>query len=315
MPEGELWEGLADASPSAENRPDTVLGTVLNTVSVLSTDLGRLSARLDQTAQELTDRDLHLQGALKLALERLGMVEELAGQVQELATAVADLDKDDRQSPPQPWNWSTMTAQERRESVGLLGAWVRDVLFTRWPWTQRHLHWCWAYHPELLQDLSMLHVAYQQAYEHSDRRSHHEIDFRHILKEVMGSAPEVFAHNDCPKTPAQHRITGPARDDERHWLLASAGEDGAATRTTSERTALGNAPAREPDHTEQHPQTSERDRLLTRLHALNEQVRDHTLPPEHRDQAKRQRAELVKKNDISKEEYLRFRRKVGGPGR
>jgi hypothetical protein len=306
MTEGELWKGLADPLPPVVPGADTSWATVLNTVSVLSTDVGRLSARLDQTTRELTDQDKRFHEALANAVERLDVVEELAAQVRDLASAIADLDEDDRQGPPRPWNWSAMTDRERHESIVLLGTWVRDVLFARWPWTQRHLHWCWAYHPELLQDLSMLHVAYLQAYERSDRRFHHETDFRQALREVMGSAPEVFAHNDCPKTPARHRIPGRSRDDERHWLLAAAHDEGA-----DNHSALDDTPSVHAEPTQ--GRSDGRNQILMRLHTLNEQIRDHTLPREHRDRLRSQRAELVKKNDISQQEYLRFRQKLSGP--
>ncbi|MFI6576632.1 hypothetical protein ACIBFB_12590 [Nocardiopsis sp. NPDC050513] len=302
MSEGELWEGLAGTRAQGPNDADAALSAVLNTVSVLSTDLGRLGARLDTAVTELGDQDDRLTRTMESALERLQVVEELAGQVRDLAAAVADLGEGDREGPPQPWNWSAMSDEERQRSVALLGAWVRDVLFTRWPWTQRRLQWCWAYHPELLQDLSMLHVAYRQAYEHSGRRSHHETDFRHTLVEVMAAAPDVFTRDECPTTPARHPIAAPARDDERFWRLASVGDSGA------EEPVDGFSADPEPLETEQT-----RDRLLARLHALNEQARDHTLPQEHRDQARSRMAELVRRNGITQEEYREFRAELNRP--
>jgi hypothetical protein len=307
MSEDELWQGLTGPRPTDPAGTDAS-SAVLNTVAVLGTDLGRLSARLDQATRRLEDQDERLARTLGPVLERLDMVERLAGQVGELAAAVADLDQGGDEPPPRPWNWSAMSPQEQRDSVELLGTWVRDVLFTRWPWTQHRLRWCWAYHPELLQDLGLLHVAYRQAYEHPGRRTHHETDFRHALHEVMASAPDVFVREGCPENPGRHRVGGPARDDQRHWRLAAAGDgDGDGDGDGPWEPAGGSVPEPEP---EPEPAARDRDRLLARLHALNEQARNHALPQEHRDQARSQMAELVRGNGISQEEYREFRRRL-----
>ncbi|MFI6485857.1 hypothetical protein ACIBH1_48695 [Nonomuraea sp. NPDC050663] len=111
----------------------------------------------------------------------LQLVLALADQMRELTATVADLQatQASRPSPgagqagaagsgrrepePRPWCWLRMSHTDKAERLSELADWVREVLMA-WPAAQRAYTPCWSWHWDVVEDLSMLYLAWQTAY-------------------------------------------------------------------------------------------------------------------------------------------------------
>lgn len=170
--------------------------TEMMALSMVSTDLGRLTQRveeLSQTLQELRQgQDKHQALA--------DQVTKLAEQVTDIGNAVTALgEKEPPAPPPQPWDWDAMSTEEETEAILLLAKWVETVLAPWWPRTvgPEGLPPCWMRHPDMRRNMSLVMVAYQQAYEHDHRRVHHEVDFRRTLDDMMRDVREAAKAYRC----------------------------------------------------------------------------------------------------------------------
>ncbi|GAA2419884.1 hypothetical protein GCM10010404_92870 [Nonomuraea africana] len=124
----------------------------------------------------MSNDDFMDQAAVAQAAEVLA---ELAAHVESLSAAVAVLQaaqagpSDEQgggrgaggkgEDPPSPWCWLRMSHVEKAECLAELADWVRDVLFA-WPEAQRAYAPCWARHWDVIEELSMLYLAWRTAY-------------------------------------------------------------------------------------------------------------------------------------------------------
>jgi outer membrane murein-binding lipoprotein Lpp len=170
-------------------------GAEMTALSVVSTDVGRLSAQLE----ELRGRVDALAERTEAVTADRARLDDLTAQLDALHGQVLALEEADRDRtpPPQPWDWAGMEEAERADAVAQLRTWVGEVLAYWWPAAASRLPECWTAHPQLLQDISLLYVSYQQAYEHPSKRVHHGTDFRHLLIAVAESAPGLVTRSEC----------------------------------------------------------------------------------------------------------------------
>lgn len=198
---------LGDLGPAGENNGQA---EVLAALSVLSTELGEnrahvaeLRAHLDDVLKTLTDLQGKAAGAESLSTEVTALADTVA-QLVELGVAPR---------PPKPVDLAHIAAEDRDTTLGELVEWVREVLFTGWPWTASRLRSCWLLHPDLVNAMLWLQTAYLTAYKHVDRRAHNAADFHHWLEEAMQWADERTAK--CPRSAAEghHPVPLPPRDD------------------------------------------------------------------------------------------------------
>ena len=99
----------------------------------------------------------------------LGAIPSLAAAVAEvrahltaLAEQIADLTDDPGTAPRLP-TWAEMSADDARTAWQRLARWMSTVLFPRYPPTTEIIKDCWYRHPELVEHLSWLHVAWALA--------------------------------------------------------------------------------------------------------------------------------------------------------
>ncbi|MFE9247175.1 hypothetical protein [Nocardiopsis sp. NPDC006938] len=165
------------------------LTAVLQALSVLSTDLGAV-----QTRMRALDADVRQATGLQAQLAKLEeTVTDLHQAVQELSGKT-----EPPPPPPQPWDWAGMDWESELTAVATLALWVDTRLSRWWPRaTAEALPGCWMKHPEMLRALSLLFVSYQQAYEHPQRRVHHEVDFRRTLDDTLGDITTAVRKYHC----------------------------------------------------------------------------------------------------------------------
>src|SRR5690625_1952822 len=130
-------------------------GETMMALSVVSTDLGRLSHQVTELAEVVAG----LRQGQKEKQALANQVAELAEQVTGIGKAVQDLkEKDPPQPPPQPWDWTSMSSEEEAEAILLLAAWVETVLVPWWPRTisKDGLPPCWIRHPDMRRSMSLV---------------------------------------------------------------------------------------------------------------------------------------------------------------
>ena len=178
-------------------------GALAQALSVVSTDVGELRARVQALGQDV-DKVEGLQTKLAQVAEK---VAELHDVVKELA---AREEAEPPPPPPQPWDWASMNWEDELAAVATLATWVETRLALWWPRTALEgegLPGCWMHHPDMLRDLSLLYVSYQQAYEHPQRRVHHEVDYRRTLEDMLRdihTAAQKYHCGDDAKHILQH---------------------------------------------------------------------------------------------------------------
>lgn len=176
---------------------------LVQTLSVVSTDLGQLREQLR---------------ALGASVQKLEGDQEVLAKLQEtvegLSEAVDQLSaREGREPPPQPWNWSAMSWEEELVAIAMLATWVETHLVRWWPRVSDDLPTCWMRHPEMLRNLSLLYVSYQQAYEHPQARVHHEVDFRRTLEDMSRDIRDAVKRNHC-NDKNKHVMRSPQRGDQ-----------------------------------------------------------------------------------------------------
>jgi hypothetical protein len=179
---------------------------VLTAVAMVGAEIGELRAHLSDVMGDMTGVRSDITGLR----ESVNGLTRLSHQVNELAIAVDELaGADDDKKAPKPVDLAHLDDDDRALVLEALANWVRTVLFTGWPWTQNRIRACWPHHPDLINDLLLLMTCYEAAYTVSGRRSHHAVEYRHLLDYVADVADERT--RDCD--PARHEVTLPARND------------------------------------------------------------------------------------------------------
>jgi hypothetical protein len=119
-------------------------------------DVDALASLLDESLAE----DGRPAGALP-ALS--AAIADVRAHVTGLADQIADLVDDPGTAPRLP-TWSEMDADTARAAWRRLASWMGSVLFPRYPPSTEVVRDCWYRHPELVEHLSWLHVAWALAY-------------------------------------------------------------------------------------------------------------------------------------------------------
>ncbi|MGR7000762.1 hypothetical protein ACU686_26380 [Yinghuangia aomiensis] len=98
---------------------------------------------------------------------RLARLEQLYSQVSRLGGAVAALNAR-HVNRTRPWVWATMPSDQALECWAELLGWMREVFAPRFPTQFRVIRACWYQHPDVVEELSALHLAWSAAYEGPD---------------------------------------------------------------------------------------------------------------------------------------------------
>lgn len=206
---GSYLGDLGQASSTGPGNADPGPGQVLSALTILSAEQGETRAHLAELRDHLGDV---LDQVAKL--DRLiADVPLLAGRLSTLTDAVDQLIRQQDDSPLRPMDLAHIPPDERREVLGELVRWVRDVLFVGWPWTQDALAACWLEHPDLINGMLWLRAAYAVAYESSKARPHAVADFHRWLDDVMDRAAGRTEHCPAPHSQELHHVPLPPRDD------------------------------------------------------------------------------------------------------
>ncbi|MFI6541439.1 hypothetical protein ACIBHY_53930 [Nonomuraea sp. NPDC050547] len=216
-------EYLGDiASPAGQTGRAPGLDAVLAALATLSVDVGGVRANVEHLTTGHVDlaRQLRPLSGLPAVVEQLraeaNRVPELAEEVSKLADSVGQMLDNPPAKAPSPQDWTHVPAADRREWLEELLAWVRDVLFTGWPWTATRLRACWPRHLDLVNDVAMLRCLYQTAYDHAGGRAHHAVEFRRSVDDVMATANERTRACPPPNDGRPHLVPIPPRDDSTH---------------------------------------------------------------------------------------------------
>lgn len=187
------------ASTTGQSGPAGGEGNLMQALSVVSTDVGQLREQvksLDSSVEQVPV----LQSKLSELTEKMG---ELHEAVQRLSG------QEEKEPPPQPWDWASMDWEEELVAVATLASWVETHLTRWWPRVLKDgvLPPCWMQHPDMLRSLSLVYVSYQQAYAHPQRRVHHEVDFRRTLEDMLrdiSTAAKQYQCGDAKKHITRH---------------------------------------------------------------------------------------------------------------
>jgi hypothetical protein len=180
---------------------------VLTAVAMVGAEIGELRAHLGDVLKDVAS----LRGDVTKLGQVTAGITRLAAEVHELAAHVDQLAGSDDTKTPKPVDLAHLDDDNRTDVLGELANWVHTVLFTGWPPAAEQIRACWPLHPDLINDLLLLKTAYEAAYQVGSRRSHHAVEFRHLLDYITAGADERT--RDCPTDLAQHEVTLPARND------------------------------------------------------------------------------------------------------
>lgn len=193
----------------------------MNALSLVSTEIGQLKEQVKNLSGSLGQVEEKQQAQEKVSSD----LTALADTVDELGKTVKAIlgqeDQDPPPPPPQPWDWASMSVDEEMEAVATLATWVETVLVRWWPRVilEGGLPPCWMGHPDMRRDLSLLYVSYQQAYQHPQRRTHHEVDFRRALDDMLRDITEAAKAYRCWDAKEKPHITQhPGRSDRQYAL-------------------------------------------------------------------------------------------------
>ncbi|MFF0526602.1 hypothetical protein ACFYTC_48620 [Actinomadura nitritigenes] len=205
---GSYLGDLGQASSGSGNA-DPGPGQVLSALAILSAEQGETRAHLAELRDHLGD-----------VLEQVGNLDKLvsdvpilAGRLASLTDAVDQLLREPSDSKTRPVDLAHVPRDERREVLGELVTWVRDVLFAGWPWTQDALRPCWLQHPDLVNGMLWLRAAYSAAYDMPKAQPHAAADFHRWLDDVMDRAAGRTEHCPAAKSPELHQVPLSPRDD------------------------------------------------------------------------------------------------------
>ncbi|KAB2376967.1 hypothetical protein [Actinomadura montaniterrae] len=206
---GSYLGDLGKASPAGSGNADPGPGQVLSALAILSAEQGETRAHLAELRDHLGD-----------VLEQVGNLDKLvsdvpilSGRLASLTDAVDQLLRQPEDSKTRPVDLAHVPPEERREVLGELVVWVRDVLFTGWPWTQDALRPCWLHHPDLVNGMLWLRAAYNAAYDMPKAQPHAAGDFHRWLDDVMDRAAGRTEQCPEPGAPDPHPVPAAPRDD------------------------------------------------------------------------------------------------------
>lgn len=129
----------------------------------LAAEVARLWRRVAELEGSLKTLGSVVVGSAAMAEE----IEDLRSKVGELAAVVTGLVEveEQRTRPERAIWWPDVTnLEDRRAAWNLLGAWVDEVLRGRHPELYKSLKKCWYQHPDVVDELSALRVAWYGAY-------------------------------------------------------------------------------------------------------------------------------------------------------
>lgn len=214
MDADDLRRHLVDGAASTEGRGGSAADAapMMTALSVVSTDMGRL----DERVKDLADNLATLQAEQDRVKALRDDLTSLAETVADLRTSVKQLaaEEDAPTPPPQPWDWTSMSGDEAIAAIKTLGDWIEHALFLWWPQTAEKVPTCWMKHTDMLRDLSLLYVSYEQAYKHPGRRVHHEVDWRRSLNDMIDSIDKARKTYNCGTK--EHIVSRSGRSDREH---------------------------------------------------------------------------------------------------
>lgn len=220
------------ASPSEQQKEEETPGGVMPALTVLAGDIGELRAELREFREQLAD----VLATVDQLGKRVAGLSDLEARVYALADTVQALIQGD-ENKARPVDLAHLTHQDRDRVLGNLVRWVRDVVFTGWPWTQEQLRPCWLHHPDLVNRMLWLQAAYQMAYDQPNARPVAAADWHRWLDDVMAHADRQTA--ECPP-PHEHPGPVPPRDDlgvlsvVQDWRRAALAEIAQLMRVTAQ---------------------------------------------------------------------------------
>jgi len=197
---------LGDIARPAASSEQEAPGGVMSALTLLSGEQGELRAELREFREQLGDvlTTVHQLGKSVTALGNL------ESKVHALTDAVDQLLGQGDADAVRPVDLAHIAPEDRDQVLADLIAWVRDVVFTGWPWTQDKLRPCWLHHPDLINRMLWLRAAYSAAYDQPKARPHAAADWHRWLDDVMAHADRHTAN--CP-SPEEHTDPPPPRDD------------------------------------------------------------------------------------------------------
>lgn len=209
----EYLGGLADAGASSGGTGGGDFASVLSALSVVSTEVGETRAHLAELREHFGE-----------SLAELGEVSGRINKLAALATQVAILS--DRvqaltdngggtgeELDARPVDLAHIDPQDLPDVLGALVAWVREVVFVGWPWTQQTLRGCWLQHPDLINAMLWLRSAYRAAYDDENARPHAAADWHRWLDDVMTTAERRTRGCPQPGQGTPHAVPLSPRDD------------------------------------------------------------------------------------------------------
>lgn len=215
MDADDLRRHLVDGAAPTEGRGGSAadVAPMMTALSVVSTDVGRLDERVKELAGTLETLEAGQERVDSLREDLAALAEKVAalGKTVEL---LAD-DQDAPEPPPQPWDWPSMSGKESIDAIRTLAEWMESDLFRWWPQTAEKVPTCWMKHMDMLRDLSLLYVSYQQAYKHPGRRIHHEVDWRRSLNDMLDSIDTARKTYNCDSD-KEHTLRHVTRSDRDH---------------------------------------------------------------------------------------------------
>ncbi|UGQ14996.1 hypothetical protein LO772_16340 [Yinghuangia sp. ASG 101] len=121
---------------------------------------------------------------------RVAELERLYAEVRRLSGSVAALNTR-HEARVRPWAWASMTPAEARKCWSELLSWMRQVLAVRFPAQFRVLRPCWYRHPDVVEGLGALYVAWVAAYAGPDASPARALEWLH--RWLPGTVQEVTA--------------------------------------------------------------------------------------------------------------------------
>ncbi|MER6816441.1 hypothetical protein ABT299_44870 [Spirillospora sp. NPDC000708] len=218
-PEQEYLGGLgaAGATSGSGSGADSSGGgdfaAVLSALSVVSTEVGETRAHLTELRDHFGESLAEL-GELSGRIDKLSA---LAAQVAILSDRVKALTESGggtgEDLDARPVDLAHIDPDDLPDVLGGLVAWVREVVFVGWPWTQQSLRGCWLQHPDLINAMLWLRTAYRAAYDDENARPHAAADWHRWLDDVMTTAERRTRGCPHPAQDKPHAVPLPPRDD------------------------------------------------------------------------------------------------------
>lgn len=194
------------ARPGSSSGQEGEQGGVMSALTLLSSEQGELRAEVRELREQVGDllQDVHQLGKSVTALSGL------EAKVLALADSVDQLLGQGTDEAVRPVDLAHIPPEEEDQVLADLVTWVRDTVFSGWPWTQERLRACWVCHPDLINRMLWLKSAYAAAYDDPRARPHSAADWHRWLDDVMDWADQATAN--CP-APEAHEDPPPPRDD------------------------------------------------------------------------------------------------------